>query len=69
VPVWAARLGATVSGWFRRGGMTATVIEVITADETVHENADRDLGITLTPLATTLEKLLPARAASPLHHD
>jgi uncharacterized protein YbjT (DUF2867 family) len=65
VPVWAARLGATVRGRFSRGGMTPTVIEVITADETVHENADRDLGITLTPLATTLEKLLPAKAAPP----
>jgi uncharacterized protein YbjT (DUF2867 family) len=69
VPVWGARLGATVTGWFRRGGMTPTVIQVITADETVHENADRDLGITLTPLTTTIEKLLPAKAASPPHHD
>jgi uncharacterized protein YbjT (DUF2867 family) len=63
VPVWAARLQATVRGWFRPGGMTPAVIEVITADETVHENADRDLGIALAPLATTLEKLLPAQAA------
>jgi uncharacterized protein YbjT (DUF2867 family) len=64
VPIWAARLGATVRGWFLRGGMTPTVIEVITADETVHQNADRDLGITLTPLAATLEKLLPPPSAA-----
>ncbi len=68
-PVWAARLGATVRGWFRSGGMTPAVIEVITASEAVDENADRDLGVTLTPLATTLEKLLPARAASAPRHD
>jgi NADH dehydrogenase len=60
VPVWLARLGAAVAGWTRRGGMTPTVIDVITSNEDVHENADVALGVTLTPLATTIEKLLTA---------
>lgn len=61
IPVWTARLGATVAGWVRPGGMTPTVIDVITADETVQANADVDLGVSLTPLAATLEKLLPGK--------
>ena len=59
IPVWTARLGATLAGWIRRGGMTPTVIEVITADEAVPTNGDVDLNVSLTPLSTTLEKLLP----------
>jgi NADH dehydrogenase len=62
IPVWLARLGAAITGWRRRGGMTPTVIEVITSNEAVHKNADDDLGVTLTPLSTTLEKLLPSPA-------
>ena len=58
MPVWTAKLGAAMAGWIRRGGMTPTVIEVITADETVEKNADIDLGVRLTPLSVTLEKLL-----------
>jgi len=58
VPIWLARSGAGIAGWTRRGGMTPTVIEVITADEAVHANADVELGVTLTPLSATLEKLL-----------
>jgi len=58
-PVWAAKLGATMTGWIRRGGMTATVIAVITADEEVQMNADVDLGVSLTPLSETVKKLLP----------
>jgi hypothetical protein len=42
--------------------MTPTVIEVITSSEAVHKNADDDLGVILTPLSTTLRKLLPAQA-------
>ena len=38
--------------------MTPTVIEVITSNEVVHANADAELGVTLTPLSATLEKLL-----------
>ena len=60
VPVWVVRLGATVIGMFRRGGMTPTVIDVITANETVGRNAAVDLGVTLTPLDATLEKLQPS---------
>jgi uncharacterized protein YbjT (DUF2867 family) len=29
-PIWLARLGATIASWTRRGGMTPTVIDVIT---------------------------------------
>ncbi len=58
VPIWAARLGAAMAAWIRRGGMTPTVIDVITADETVRTNADADLGVNLTPLSATLEKLV-----------
>jgi NADH dehydrogenase len=62
MPVWVAKLGAAIAGWRRRGGITPTVIEVITSSETVDGNADADLGIALTPLPTTLAKLLPAQA-------
>ncbi|MDA1092592.1 MAG: NAD(P)H-binding protein [Acidobacteria bacterium] len=56
-PVWLARLGAAVVGLTRTGGMTPTVIDVITSDEEVAQNADADLGIRLTPLSDTLAKL------------
>lgn len=59
MPIWIAKLGAAMAGWVKRGGMTPTVIEVITADETVRTNADLDLGVRLTPLSETLVKLLP----------
>jgi uncharacterized protein YbjT (DUF2867 family) len=58
LPVWSAKLGATLMGVFRRGGITSAVIDVITTGESVHHNADADLGITLTPLSTTLQKLV-----------
>jgi uncharacterized protein YbjT (DUF2867 family) len=58
MPVSLAKLGTTVAGWTKRGGMTPTVIEVITSDEAVEKNADVELGVTLTPLSSTLEKLL-----------
>ena len=64
MPVWLARLGAALSGWRRQGGMTPTVIDVITSSEVVHENADAELGVLLTPLSTTLEKLLPSQVKS-----
>ena len=59
-PVWLARLGASLAGLVRSGGLTPAVIEVITADETVERNADRDLGVSLTPLSATLAKLVEA---------
>jgi NADH dehydrogenase len=58
MPIWLAKLGASAAGWTRRGGMTPTVIDVITSNEHVHKNADVALGVTLTPLSATLEKLL-----------
>jgi len=58
MPIWLARLGAAIAGLQRPGGMTSTVIDVITSNEAVHENADAALGVTLTPLSATLEKLL-----------
>jgi len=62
MPVWLAKLGTAISGWKRHGGMTPTVIDVITSNEAVQENADVELGVTLTPLSATLEKLLPPQA-------
>lgn len=62
MPVWLAKLAAAAAGVRRRGGMTPTVIEVITSSEAVQKNADADLGVTLTPLPATLAKLLPAPA-------
>ena len=56
-PVRLARFGAGLVGLTRTGGMTPTVIDVITSDEMVTHNADTDLGITLTPLSDTLAKL------------
>jgi hypothetical protein len=41
--------------------MTPTIIDVITASEVVHENADAALGVHLTPLSATLEKLLSSQ--------
>ena len=58
MPIWLARLGAAIAGLQRPGGMTPTVIDVITSNESVHQNADAALGVKLTPLSATLEKLL-----------
>ena len=63
-PVWLARLGAALAGLGRTGGMTPTVIEVITSDEAVHQNADGDLGVSLTSLPDTLAKLLGSESRS-----
>ena len=60
MPIWLAKLGVAIAGWTRRGGMTATVIDVIASNESVRANADVELGVTLTPLSTTLGKLLPS---------
>ena len=59
LPVWSAKFGASIMGLFRRGGITPSVIDVITTSESVHHNADADLGVTLTSLSTTLQKLVP----------
>jgi NADH dehydrogenase len=60
MPIWLAKLGVAIAGWTRHGGMTATVIDVIASNEAVQANADVELGVTLTPLSTTLGKLLPS---------
>ncbi len=60
-PIWLAKLGARIGSRIRGGGITPSVIDVITADEDVETNADTALGIKLTPLRETLEKLLKAR--------
>ncbi len=56
--LWLARLGAALASTVRTGGMTPTVIDVITSDEAVDHNADGDLGISLTPLSDTLARLV-----------
>ena len=65
MPVWLAKLGAAFAGWTRQGGMTSSVIDVITSVEAVHENADAKLGVILTPLSATLEKLLRSETEVP----
>ncbi len=59
IPLWIAKLGAAMTNRLGRGGISPTVIDVITADEVVQRNADTELGINLTPLSATLEKILP----------
>jgi uncharacterized protein YbjT (DUF2867 family) len=61
VPIWLARLGAALASRLRGGGINPTVIDVITADEVIPVNADTALGITLTPLNSTLEKICNGR--------
>ena len=58
IPLWMAKLGAAITSRLNGGGISATVIEVITTDEVVQKNADSEVGISLTPLSTTLEKFL-----------
>ncbi len=59
MPLWIAKSGAAMTSRFKGGGISPTVIDVITADEVVQKNADTELGINLTPLSETLEKILP----------
>ena len=58
IPLWIAKLGALVTSRLSGGGISPTVIDVITTDEVVQKNADAEMGISLTPLSTTLEKIL-----------
>ncbi len=57
IPVAGLRLIAAASHAIKRAGISPAILEVITADETVSHNADSDLGVQLTPLAETLEKI------------
>ena len=60
VPIWGAKLAAAITSRLTGGGVTPTVIDVITTSETVQHNADRELGVSLTPLSETLGKLVAA---------
>ena len=62
-PTWLVRLGARVAGLVRTGGLTPDVIDVITSDETVDRNADGELGVALTPLAASIDRLCEAGAS------
>lgn len=57
IPVAWLRLFAAVSHTIKRAGISPAILEVITCDETVTHNADSDLGVQLTPLSKTLEKI------------
>ena len=57
IPIFVAKIGAAVTSILKGGGITPTVIEVITQDEVVKTNADSAIGITLTPLRETLKKM------------
>jgi hypothetical protein len=65
MPVWMAKVSAAITHRVRGGGISPTVIDVITADEDVRTNAAAELGVGLTPLSTTLEKILLDRAGAP----
>ncbi len=58
IPLWIAKLGAAVTSALKGGGMSPDVIDVITSSEVVQDNADAELGISLTPLSRTLETIL-----------
>lgn len=58
VPVLFAKIGAAIGSTIKGGGITPTVIDVITMNEVVSHNADSQIGITLTPLQDTLTKIL-----------
>ncbi|PCJ24732.1 MAG: hypothetical protein COA96_08655 [SAR86 cluster bacterium] len=58
IPIWTAKLVAAINSRIKGGGFTPAVIDVITTDETVSSNADKALDIELTPLLTTLGKIL-----------
>ncbi|MBL4821765.1 MAG: NAD(P)H-binding protein [Gammaproteobacteria bacterium] len=58
VPVWLAKIGAAIKSRIKGGGISPTVIDVITMDEIVNQNPSDVLGVTMTPLQKTLEKIL-----------
>ncbi len=62
-PIWLARLAARAASLVRTGGLTPDVIEVVTSDEAIDRNADGEMGVTLTPLAVSLERLCRADAS------
>ncbi len=58
IPIWTAKLLTAISSRIKGGGMSPTVIDVITTDEVIEHNADKALGVQLTPLLTTLENII-----------
>jgi uncharacterized protein YbjT (DUF2867 family) len=64
MPIGSAKVGAWLRSRLKGGGVTPTVIDVITKDEVAEKNADAELGITLTPLDETLKKFLATERAT-----
>lgn len=60
VPVWTAKIGAAINCTLKGGGVSPTVIDVITSNEDVAQNSDQALGIQLTTLDDTLRKIIAA---------
>jgi uncharacterized protein YbjT (DUF2867 family) len=58
IPIWLAKLGAAINSRLKGGGITPTVVDVITTDEVVEDNADVNLELQLTPLEVTLQKII-----------
>ena len=58
IPIGFTKMMALLTSTLRGGGFTPTVIDVITQDEVVEHNATAELGVTLTPLTRTIEKIL-----------
>lgn len=57
IPLGLAKIVSGLIYAMKGAGMTPEIIDVITASENAHENADKVLGIELTPLAQTLAKI------------
>ncbi len=62
VPIWLAKIGAAVNSILKGGGISPTVIDVITTNEESADNADAALGITLTPMDETIHKIIRANS-------
>ena len=60
VPILLAKIGAAITSTLKGGGITPTVIDVITKDEVVETNADVAIDIPLTSLEETLKKVINA---------
>ena len=60
VPILLAKIGAAITSTLKGGGITPTVIDVITKDEFVETNADVAIDIPLTSLEETLKKVINA---------
>ncbi|HAT57893.1 MAG TPA: hypothetical protein DCS79_03695 [Gammaproteobacteria bacterium] len=58
IPIGFTKLMAAITSTLKGGGFTPTVIEVITQDEEVSHNGFAELGVTLTSLDRTIEKIL-----------